>query len=71
MLNDNGSNFHDWYQRLRSVLKLERKLYVIDEPIPILSRDNATKISVEHTRVIWIILRMLALLFWVPWVEIS
>ncbi len=47
ILNDNGSNFHDWYQRLRSVLKLERKLYVIDEPIPILSRDNATKISVD------------------------
>ena len=29
-----GTNFFDWFQNLRIVLKQERKLYVLDEPLP-------------------------------------
>ncbi|KAJ8764898.1 hypothetical protein K2173_010363 [Erythroxylum novogranatense] len=29
-----GTNFLDWYRNLRIVLKQERKLYVLEEPIP-------------------------------------
>ena len=30
----NSKNFLDWYRNLRTVLKHERKLYVIDKAIP-------------------------------------
>ena len=30
----NGKNFLDWYRNLRIVVKHERKLYMIDQPIP-------------------------------------
>ena len=29
-----GTNFLDWFRNLRIVLKQERKLYVLDEPLP-------------------------------------
>lgn len=29
-----GPNFIDWYRNLRIVLKLENKLYVLEQPIP-------------------------------------
>ena len=36
-----GTNFLDWFQNLRIVLKQERKLYVLDEPLPEEPADNA------------------------------
>ena len=30
----NGANFLDWYRNLRIVLTQERKLYVLEQPIP-------------------------------------
>ena len=32
----NGSNFTDWHRNLRIVLKSEKKLYVLDQPVPAL-----------------------------------
>ncbi|KAJ8748419.1 hypothetical protein K2173_003056 [Erythroxylum novogranatense] len=39
----NGTNFLDWYRNLRIVLKQERKLYVLEEPIPEEPPANAPK----------------------------
>ena len=36
-----GTNFLDWFRNLRIVLKQERKLYVLDEPLPEEPVDNA------------------------------
>ena len=36
-----GTNFLDWFRNLRIVLKQERKLYVLDEPLPEKPADNA------------------------------
>ena len=36
-----GTNFLDWFQNLRIVLKQEKELYVLDEPLPEESADNA------------------------------
>ena len=38
-----GTNFLDWFRNLRIVLKQERKLYVLDEPLPEEPVDNAPK----------------------------
>ena len=38
-----GANFLDWFQNLRIVLKQQRKLYVLDEPLPEEPADNATR----------------------------
>ena len=38
-----GTNFLDWFQNLRIVLKQERKLYVLDEPLPEEPADNAPR----------------------------
>ncbi|KAK9088831.1 hypothetical protein Scep_027913 [Stephania cephalantha] len=38
-----GTNFLDWFRNLRIVLKHERKLYVLDAPIPEDPPANATK----------------------------
>ena len=38
-----GTNFLDWFQNLGIVLKQERKLYVLDEPLPEESADNAPR----------------------------
>ena len=38
-----GTNFLDWFQNLRIVLKQERKLYVVDEPLPEEPAENATR----------------------------
>ena len=37
-----GTNFLDWYRNLRIVLRHEKKLYVIDEPLPELPASDAT-----------------------------
>lgn len=42
-LKENGSNFLDWFRSLRIVLKQERKLYVLDDPIPEEPASDATK----------------------------
>ena len=39
----NGTNFLDWHRNLRIVLKHERKLYVIDQPIPNEPTANAPR----------------------------
>ncbi|KAJ8769131.1 hypothetical protein K2173_000906 [Erythroxylum novogranatense] len=39
----NGTNFLNWYRNLRIVLKQERKLYVLEEPIPEEPPANAPK----------------------------
>ena len=38
-----GTNFLDWFRNLRIVLKQERKLYVLDEPLPEEPVDNAPR----------------------------
>ena len=38
-----GTNFLDWFLNLRIVLKQERKLYVLDEPLPEEPADNALR----------------------------
>lgn len=35
----NGQNFLDWFRNLRIVLKQERKLHVLDGPVPVLAQD--------------------------------
>jgi hypothetical protein len=39
----NGTNFLDWYRNLRIVLKHERKLYVLEEPVPQPPEANAPR----------------------------
>ena len=39
----NGTNFSDWYRNLRIVLKSERKLRVIDQPVPAVPTEEATE----------------------------
>ena len=39
----NGANFLDWYRNLRIVLTQERKLYVLEQPIPEAPPTNATR----------------------------
>jgi hypothetical protein len=39
----NGTNFLDWYRNLRIVLKHEKKLYVLEEPVPEEPPSTATK----------------------------
>ena len=38
-----GTNFLEWFRNLRIVLKQERKLYVLDEPLPEEPADNAPR----------------------------
>ena len=38
-----GTNFLNWFRNLRIVLKQERKLYVLDEPLPKEPTDNAPR----------------------------
>ena len=38
-----GTNFLDWFQNLRIVLKQERKLYVLDEPHPEEPAESASR----------------------------
>ena len=37
-----GTNFLDWYRNLRIVRRHEKKLYVIEEPLPELPASDAT-----------------------------
>ena len=39
----NGANFLDWYRNLRIVLTQERKLYVLEQPIPEAPPATATR----------------------------
>ena len=39
----NGLNFLDWFRNLRIVLKQERKLYVIEQPVPNEPPTNASR----------------------------
>ncbi|KAK5785586.1 hypothetical protein PVK06_040186 [Gossypium arboreum] len=39
----NGLNFLDWFRNLRIVLKQERKLYVIEKPLPNEPPANASR----------------------------
>ena len=39
----NGVKFLDWYRNLRIVLKQERKLYVLEQPIPQPPSNNALR----------------------------
>ncbi|XP_074573476.1 uncharacterized protein LOC141829898 [Curcuma longa] len=39
----NGVNFLDWYRNLRIVLKQERKLYVLEQPLPEAPATTATR----------------------------
>ena len=38
-----GTNFLDWFRNLRIVLKQERKLYVLDEPLLEEPADNVPR----------------------------
>ena len=39
----NGANFLDWYRNLRIILTQERKLYVLEQPIPEAPPATATR----------------------------
>ncbi|KAK9725695.1 hypothetical protein RND81_05G163100 [Saponaria officinalis] len=39
----NDTNFLDWNQNLRTFLKIERKEYVLDEPLPNVPEENAPR----------------------------
>ena len=39
----NGTNFLDWFRNLRIILKQERKVYVLDQPIPDEPTANAPR----------------------------
>ena len=43
----NGSNYIDWSRNLRIVLRQEKKLYVLDAPVPNKSARNATAVQRE------------------------
>ena len=38
-----GTNFLDWFRNLRIVLKQERKLYALDEPLPEEPAENVPR----------------------------
>ncbi|PKI48607.1 hypothetical protein CRG98_031026 [Punica granatum] len=38
-----GNNFLDWYRNLIIVLTQEKKLYVLEQPLPVLPHENATR----------------------------
>ena len=40
-----GTNFLDWFRNLRIVLKQERKLYVLDEPLPEEPAKNVPRVE--------------------------
>ena len=40
-----GTNFLDWFQNLRIFLKQERKLYVLDEPLPEEPAENVPRVE--------------------------
>ena len=40
-----GTNFLDWFRNLRIVLKQERKLYVLDEPLPEEPAENVPRLE--------------------------
>ena len=42
-LKEDGINFHDWFRNLGIVLKQERKLYVLEEPVPKVPPADAPK----------------------------
>ena len=54
-----GTNFLDWFQNLRIVLKQERKLYVLDEPLPEELADNVPRVEKMLMRSIIMTLLML------------
>ena len=43
----NRTNFLDWFSRLRIVLTQQRKLYVLDEPIPKEPAKDAPKVQMD------------------------
>ena len=49
-LESDGSNFIDWYQRLRGVLLQNDLLYVIEEPLGYAPRDSASEHDYDEYR---------------------
>ena len=45
-----GTNFQEWYRRLRIVLHQERKFYVLEEPLPTVPTQGAVREVVEAYR---------------------
>ncbi|PKI46757.1 hypothetical protein CRG98_032854 [Punica granatum] len=45
-----GNNFLDWYRNLRIVLTQEKKLYVLEQPLPAPPHDNATRAERDACR---------------------
>ena len=46
----NGTNFLDWHRNLRIVLKLAKKLYVLDTPIPAEPENNSAAAKRAHDK---------------------
>ncbi|GJX70886.1 retrotransposon protein, putative, ty1-copia subclass [Tanacetum coccineum] len=47
-----GNNFNDWFRQLKLVLKVEKKMYVIEQPIPPApAADSATNVLAEWNAV--------------------
>ncbi|PKI74772.1 hypothetical protein CRG98_004790 [Punica granatum] len=40
-----GNNFLGWYQNLKIILTQEKKLYVLEQPLPEPSPDNAIRVE--------------------------
>nr|GEY43235.1 zinc finger, CCHC-type [Tanacetum cinerariifolium] len=47
-----GNNFNDWFRQLKLVLRVEKKMYVIEQPIPPAhATDSAANVSAEWNAV--------------------
>ncbi|GKD34480.1 retrotransposon protein, putative, ty1-copia subclass, partial [Tanacetum coccineum] len=59
-----GNNFNDWFARLKLVLRVERKMYVIEQPLPLVPEPVAepeivaqwTAIYDAHTEIAYLML---------------
>ncbi|GKB44607.1 hypothetical protein Tco_0889549 [Tanacetum coccineum] len=47
-----GNNFNDWFRQLKLVLRVEKKMYVIEQPIPPApAADSAANVLAEWNAV--------------------
>ncbi|GKA82394.1 hypothetical protein Tco_0789142, partial [Tanacetum coccineum] len=48
-----GNNFNDWFARLKLVLRVEKKMHVIEQPLPPAPEAGAERIC-GATRTSWL-----------------
>nr|GEW05271.1 hypothetical protein [Tanacetum cinerariifolium] len=42
-----GNNFNDWFRQLKLVLRVEKKMFVIGQPLPVAPADSAANVLAE------------------------